>query len=68
MSEKAKKILEEWIEMEKQIDLQRVEVITLLQKKISEIQRQRIIARQAIKDSVALLKQFETKGNERKGN
>jgi uncharacterized metal-binding protein len=58
---KARQLLEEWIEAEKKIDTQRVEIITMLQKKIGEIQQQRIVARQTIANSTRLLAQFESK-------
>ena len=52
--DKAKRLLDEWIAEEKNIDQQRAEVIGDLQKKIAEIQRARTLVRAKIKETIKL--------------
>lgn len=57
--EEAKKLLDEWVDAEHDIDRQRVDAITDLQKKIAEIQRARLDVRTKIEESIKLFEQWK---------
>jgi hypothetical protein len=61
--ERAKQLLDEWLAEEKIIDQARMDVMKDLQKKINEIQGDRVATRTKIAESIRLFERFKQEGN-----